>query len=258
MAFSARPSCTISRGPILPVEILLTIRSRSPICVSASRIISLCSGFRYRYSTTVCLFRMALTSLSGNAIHRCSNRPPIGVMVRSMMSYSVLLSCVCPLMSSRFRMVNRSSHTYRSSSMRLRCWICPVWRCCVISRYMRMPPAAVMAAGILSSPNPLSELTPHSFCSLSLAVDSTSIQSSSSKVKKWFPNSCSISFFLPLTKSTSLGAKLVSSLSMYVDSPCAARNSPVDISSNASPMVCLSKCRHATQLFSFCVSVVSE
>ena len=176
--------------------------------------VSRASGFLNRYSTTVCLFRIGRTSLSGNAIQRCNIRPPIGVIVLSMMSKRVRLSSVCPPSNSKLRIVNLSNHTYLSSSMRLRCCICPVCRCWVMSRYIRMPPAAVTPAGIFSKPKPLSEATPQSFCSRSRAVDSTSIQSSSSKVKNLEPKRFSNSAFLPRRCNTSLGAKLVSSLSI--------------------------------------------
>ena len=191
-ARSALPSCTISRGPIRPVETLLTMRSRSPTWLSASCSVSLASGCLKRYSTTVCRLRIGRTSLSGKAIQRCNRRPPIGVIVRSMISYSVRLS----------------------SSIRLRCWIWPVCRCCVISRYINIPPAAVTPAGIFSKPKPFSEETPHNFCSRSRAVDSTSIQSSSSKVKNFEPKRFSSSALRPRRCSTSLGAKFVSSLSI--------------------------------------------
>ena len=196
------------------MEILPTMRSRSPTCSNASRIVSRASGCRNRCSTTVCRLRMGRTSLSGKASHRCSIRPPIGVIVRSIMSKSVLLSAVCPPTNSKFRIVKRSSQTYLSSSIRLRCWMCPVCRCCVMSRYISIPPAAVTPAGIFSRPKPFNELTPQSFCNRSRAVDSTNCQSSNSNVKYLLPKRFSTSLLRPRRNSTSFGAKLVSNLSI--------------------------------------------
>ena len=90
IAFNATLSCTTSRGLIRPTATLEIIRSKSPInaifCSSSWRK----SGFLKKYSTTLRRSLIGLTSFNGKASQRFNILAPIGLMVLSITSNSVL------------------------------------------------------------------------------------------------------------------------------------------------------------------------
>ena len=112
-------SCKTSRGDTRPTATLETMRSKSPtrcICSSTSCRKSIS---RKKYSTTSSRSLMAFSSFSGNTNQRRSIRLPIGDTVRSITSRRLRPSSCMGCTSSRERMVNLSSLTNFSSSIRL-------------------------------------------------------------------------------------------------------------------------------------------
>ena len=213
IACKATFNATTSRGETRPTATLEIIRSKSPIRCNCSSINSLKSGWRKKYSTT---FRRSLignTSFSGNTNQRFSKRAPIGLIVLSI-TFSRLLppSFMLPI-SSRLRTVNLSRRTYLSSSIRAREVICPIWVCCVMIRYCKIAPEAMIPFLRCSTPKPFRFFVSKCFRSFSRAVVSVNTQSSSSKVKNLLPKLPSNMPRFPRSKSTSLGAKLFNSLS---------------------------------------------
>ncbi len=114
-----RPSCSSSRGRILPAAARDTIRSRSPTCAMASRTQARRSSLLYRASTASARRFMAAVSLSGIAIHSRIRRDPIGLLQQSRMSIRALPSGVIGRRISSDRMVKRSIHIKLLRSMRL-------------------------------------------------------------------------------------------------------------------------------------------
>ena len=82
--------------------------------------------------------------LQRKTIQRFSKRAPIGLIVLSI-TLSRLLppSFILPI-SSKLRTVNLSRRTYLSSSIRDNEVICPICVCCVIVRYCRIAPEAMI------------------------------------------------------------------------------------------------------------------
>ena len=126
MAFNATLSCTTSRGLILPTATFEIMRSKSPIKAMFCSSNNFKSGCLKKNSTTLSRSLIGFTSLRGNANQRLSIRAPIGLMVLSIMSSSVFPPSFMVPYSSKFRTVNRSNHTNRSSSIRESWVICPV------------------------------------------------------------------------------------------------------------------------------------
>ena len=191
MACNAVFSCTTSRGVTLPTATFDIMRSKSPTLCSCSSIICLKFGALKKYSTTLRRSLMCLTSFSGNTTHLRSILPPIGVMVRSMTLSSDLPSSCMGCRSSSERMVNLSSLTYLSSSMRFSevMWFMLV--CCVSSRYCIIAPEATMPSLRCSTPNPFSDFVPKCFKSFCRAFCSVNTQSSSSNMVSLLPKNFS-------------------------------------------------------------------
>ena len=232
---------TTSRGETRPTATLEIMRSRSPIKCNCSSITPLNSGFRKKYSTTSSRPLMGFTSFRGNTIQRFSRRAPIGLIVLSITSNKLLPPSFMLPISSRLRTVNLSRRTYLSSSIRASEVICPICVCCVIMRYCKIAPEAMIPFLRCSTPNPFRFFTSKCFSSFSRAVVSVNTQSSSSNVKNLLPKLPSNIPRRPRSNSTSFGAKLFSSLSIWSKEPSAVRNSPVEISRNATPQAPLPK-----------------
>ena len=207
-------SATTSRGLTRPTATFDRMRSRSPMRCSCSSTRSRKSGWRKKYSTTSRRSLMGRTSFSGNTSQRFIRRAPMGQMVLSMTLSNELPPSFIEPISSRLRTVNLSSRTYLSSSMRASDVMWPICVCCVMMRYCRMAPEAMMPFFRCSTPKPFRFFTSKCFSSFSRAVVSVNTQSSSSKVKNLLPKLPSNIGRLPRSKSTSLGPKLLSSLSM--------------------------------------------
>ena len=156
---------------------------------------------------------MGFSSFKGNTSQRRSNRPPMGDTVLSMTSNSDLPSSCMGWTNSRLRIVNLSSRTYLSSSIREIEVIWPIWVCWVCSRYWRMAPAAMTPDCKWSTPKPFRFFTLKCLSNFCLEVCSVNTQSSSWKVKYFVPNKRSNSCFLLRSWSTSFGEKLPKSFS---------------------------------------------
>ena len=171
------------------------------------------SGWRKKYSTTFNRSSIGFLSFNGKTIQRFSRRAPIGLTVLSI-TLSRLLppSFILPI-SSRLRTVNLSRRTYLSSSIRDNEVICPICVCCVIVRYCRIAPEAMIPFFRCSTPNPFRFFVSKCFRSFSRAVVSVNTQSSSSNVKNLLPKLPSNISRLPLSKRISFGPKLFNSLS---------------------------------------------
>ena len=213
IACRATFNCTTSRGDTRPTATLEMMRSRSPIRCSCSSISSLNSGSRKKYSTTFRRSLIGFSSFRGNTIQRFSIRAPIGLMVLSITLSRLLPPSFMLPISSRLRTVNLSKRTYLSSSIRDNAVMCPICVCCVISRYCRIAPEAMIPFLRCSTPKPFKFFVSKCFNSFSRELVSVKAQSSSSKVKNLFPKFPSNIPRLPRSKSTSFGPKLFSNLS---------------------------------------------
>ena len=131
---SAWRSCTISRGLTREAATLEMRRSRSPIWLKDSCRSSRSAGSRKKYSTMSRRLLISLLSFRGKRSHLRRRRAPIGLMVRSITSRRLLPSSFMACTSSRLRMVNLSSLTAISSSMRESDVMWEIWVCCVMSR----------------------------------------------------------------------------------------------------------------------------
>ena len=135
--------------------------------------------------------------------------------------------------------------------------MCPIWLCCVISKYCRMTPEATIPHLRWSMPKPFRFFTSKCLSNFSVAVRSENTQSSSSNVKNFVPKQPSNCPRFPRSKSTSLGEKLPKSLSIYSVVPSAVRNSPVLMSKKATPTLFFPKCTAAKKLFSLLLNTLS-
>ncbi len=127
-------SWSISRGLIRLTATLEINLSRSAICLRDSRIFSASVRSLKKVSTMNSRSSMADFSFKGRIIHLRSCREPIGVTVQSRISINGTPPSFWEVTISRFRMVNLSSHTNLSSSMREMEEIWDVSLCSVSSR----------------------------------------------------------------------------------------------------------------------------
>ena len=214
IACKATFNWTTSRGDTRPTATLEIIRSRSPIRCSCSSISSLKSGWRKKYSTTFKRSLIGFSSFKGKTIQRFNRRAPIGLIVLSI-TLSRLLppSFILPI-NSRLRTVNLSKRTYLSSSIRANEVMWPICVCCVIVKYCKIAPEAMIPFLRCSTPKPFRFFVSKCFSSFSRAVVSVNTQSSSSNVKNLLPKLPSNIRRLPRSKRISLGAKLFNNLSI--------------------------------------------
>ena len=124
-AESAICSWYTSRGLIRPTTIFEIILSKSPILDNSWMSRSRRSASLNKWVTTDNLSLISWIFFSGNKIIRFSKRPPIGVIVLSIISYRDLPSGWIVETSSRLRIVKSSIHTYLSPWIRVNWVICP-------------------------------------------------------------------------------------------------------------------------------------
>ena len=127
------------------------------------------SGFRKKYSTTSSRPLMGFTSFRGIPSNASAGGPH-RLIVLSITSNKLLPPSFMLPISSRLRTVNLSRRTYLSSSIRASEVICPICVCCVIMRYCKIAPEAMILFLRCSTPNPFRFFTSKCFSSFSRAV----------------------------------------------------------------------------------------
>ena len=208
-----RPKRHASRGIIFCIAAREDNRSKSPNSRSSSLNAPSCSPCSTKCRTASCLSAIRPISRKGRANHRRSKRLPIGVSVASIVSTSVRPLLDTGSNTSSLRRVNRSSHTYWSLSIREIPTTCDRFSCFVKFKYASTAPAAQILACISSIPNPRSPCVPKCSCKRRVASISVKAQSSKRVVYCVVSNVSLNHSVCPREIKTSLGRKLVKSLS---------------------------------------------